>query len=591
MTRWGEALAHRWLLPALGVVVSLQLVASIYLLHGSYFFAEDFGQLTAYAERSLGPSLLQNSVFGHFVPGFMLVQHLVGSWFGVDWVATSVLTCLVQVLGTVAFTRLLLALRGRTWWLPWAVAAYALSVVGLNTVPWWAATLTPQLAVVTSVSTWGCFLRYDASRSMRHLASLAVMFTLSLSFLEKSVVTCAYLGLFVLVVGTGLAPTTWAQRVRHALGLWPAWAVLATLSLLDLAVYVTGGYLDESGPAAGAGETARYVLRTFPEGLFPSLIGAAPPVSDLPGPAALTPVVATAVVLALLVWTSLRSGLALRAWVWWLSCVVLSQLLVARGRLALFDADTMVTNLRYQVDAAYLFLIALAVALPAAVVTLRRPVRRRVAVAAALAPLVAAPLWLQSVHTIARESPGRGSRDYLAAVRAGPPERPFLDLPVPEWVVSQQLYPWNMAHVVLPAAAPGVAVTDDPEGALWIRPDGTIAPLVLDDLTPPTATVQCVPSGPPVEILRPPTELVDQAPVPVLLALHYTAGTGGSVQLYVGRNDVRKNIRTRGPAFELAAEGQLATVIDPTHWNTVYLDVRGGAPVCVDTVRLAWPGG
>ena len=590
MTRWGEALAHRWLLPALGVVVTVQLVASVYLLHGSYFFAEDFGQLTAYAEWSLGPSLLQNSVFGHFVPGFMLVQHLVGSWFGVDWVATSVLTCLVQVLGTVAFTRLLLALRGRTWWLPWAVAAYALSVVGLNTVPWWAATVTPQLAVITSVSTWGCFLRYDASRSVRHLASLAVMFALSLSFLEKSVVTCAYLGLFVLVVGTGLT-STWGQRVRQALDLWPAWAVLATLSVLDLAVYVTGGYLDESGTAAGAAETAWYVVRTFPQGLFPSLVGAVHPVSDLPGPASLTPVVATVVVVALLVWTSMRSGLALRAWVWWLTCVVLSQLLVARGRLALFGADTMVTNLRYQVDAAYLFLIALAVALPAAVATLRAPVRRRVGVAVALAPLVAAPLWLQSVHTIAHESPGRLSRDYLAAVRAGPPERPFLDLPVPEWVVAQQLYPWNMAHVVLPAAAPGARVTDDPDGALWIRPDGTIAPLVLDDLTTPTATTQCILSGPPVEILRPPAEVVDQAPVPVLLALHYTSEAGGSIQLYVGRNGVRKNIRSRGPAFELSSEGQLATVIDPTHWNTVYLDVRGGAPVCVDAVRLARPGG
>jgi hypothetical protein len=591
----GSGLSPRAFAGALGGVLLVQLAASLYLLRGSYFFAEDFYFLQTYADRPVSAELLRTSIFGHLIPGYILLQKCFGSWFGADWGLASLVTLGVQLGGTIAFARLLLALVGRrTWWTVWLTAAFGLSVVVLNTAPWWAATSTMQITMVAAISAWGCTLRYAATGAWRHLLSLAVMYTVSVAFFEKSIATSLYLGLFVLLVGTqGDEP--FRARRRRALRLWPAWTIIAVVTLADLAVYVTGPYLDEAGPAAALGVQAEYLARSLPEGAFPTLIGSVYPESTIPGPHLLTVVVATAVCLGVVAWTSLRSRLAVRVWVWYFVVILFSQALVARGRLGLIDVDTVVHNLRYQGDAVYLFLIGLAVALPAAVRASGGSTRRRASIAAVAAPLLALPLWVQSVHSISADTPGRVSRDYFAALRSGdlPEDTRFLDLPAPGWIVPPAMYPGNMARVIYPVVRPGVRITDDPDGASWVRPDGSVGPLVLSDLTPPTTAPTCVPRGAAVEILKPPTDQLDQYPPPVLLALHYTVegDRAQSVQLYVGRNLVRKNIRSQGPAFELGSEGDLATVIAPTHWNTVYLDVKNAGEVCVTDVRLARPGG
>ena len=220
---WRQALARRGLVPALAAVVAAQVVVDLSLLRYSYFFAEDFGELATYSEGPLDLDLLSTSVFGHFIPGLVLVQRYVGIWFGADWAVTSALTCLVQVGGTIAFARLLLALRGAAWWIPWATAAFALGTVSLNTVPWWSATLAPQVAVAASVSTWGCAVRYARTRRRRHLVGVAVMFVLAVSFFEKSIAVSAYLGLFVLLVGTQETDDGWRGRAQEAVRLWPVW--------------------------------------------------------------------------------------------------------------------------------------------------------------------------------------------------------------------------------------------------------------------------------------------------------------------------------------------------------------------------------
>ncbi len=589
---WRETLARRGLWPALAAVVAAQVVVDLSLLRYSYFFAEDFGELSTYSEGPLDLDLLSSSVFGHFIPGLVIVQRYVGAWFGADWVVTSALTCLIQVGGTIAFARLMLALRGAAWWIPWASAAFALGIVSLNTVPWWAATLAPQVAVVAGVSTWGCAVRYARTGRPRHLVGLAVMFVLAVSFFEKSLAVGACLGLFVLLVGTRQTDDGWRDRAREAVRLWPVWGVLATISALDLAVYATGPYLGQFGEPAGATDTVEYLARSLPEGVFPSLIGAINPTSPLPGPGALTPVVATALVLSVIVWTSMRSGVARRAWAWFVLSALLSQLLVARGRLQLLGIDTTVRELRFQVDSSYLFLIALAVALPAAVHTLGPAARARVAITVAVAPLVFMPLWLQSLQVIADTSTGPDSRHYFAQLRAAdlPEDAAFLDVPLPEWLVPSAMHPWNLAGTVYPQARPGVALTHDPEGALWIRPDGSIGPVQLRDLTTPTSDPVCLEAGEaPVQVLTPPGVALYGAPPSVLLVLSQDSAGPAWLQLGTGAEDSAPD--DYGAPIRLDRPGSFAAGVRLDPDAAVYLSLASGSRVCVDEVRLAVPEG
>jgi hypothetical protein len=491
--------------------------------------------------------------------------------------------------GTVAFTRLLVALRGARWWIPWVAGAFGLGILGLNTAPWWAATLSPQIAVVACVSAWGCAMRYDRSRRLRHLLSLLVMFGVAVSFFEKSVVVSAYVGLFVLIVGTHATDETWRQRVHRVRRLWPVWTVFVVVSAIDLAFYFAGDYLGEAGRPAGTAQTLEYLARSLPEGVLPSLFGAAHPTTGLPGPSWLTPLAATAAAGSVVLWTSLRSGLSRRAWLWFLLSAGLSQVLVARGRLSIQGTDAVVANLRYQVDPAYLFLVALTVALPAAMATVPARRRGRLALAAALAPLVALPLWVDTVRTLSAESPGAYSRLHLHQLRESrlPAGTVFLDMAVPEYLVPPAMYPWNLASTVYPIARPGVDVSHDPRGASWIAPDGSILPVRLHDITAPADPGCLLASDGPVEVVPPPGADLEGVTPPLLLSLRHATRNPTSFVLAVGPGDGPQ--RGYGADVPVRGTGELAVPIELTATDAVHLQVTGAARLCLSDVRITRP--
>ena len=579
----------RLLAVGVGAVLTVQLVTCLWLLSRSYFTQEDFGELQAYHQRPFGAELLKTSVFGHLMPGLILVERIVGGWFRGSWVAASAFTCLVQLGGTIAFTRVLLALHGRRWWLPWPVAAFALGVVGLNTVSWWAATLAPQVAVATSISAVGCALRFDATRRLRHLASLLVMFALAVAFFEKSVLVSAYLGIFVLLVGPGAPSEGWRERWHRVVTLWPVWLVLGVVSALDLAVYFHGAYLDEAGGGAGVGRTTGYLARALPEGVFTSLIGAARPVSSLPGPGWLTPLVATTVALAVVAFTCLRSTLACRAWLWFAITAALSQVLVARGRLGLQGTAAVVSELRYQVDPAWLFLLALSVALPAAGRTLGPRTRRRVVLTVAALPALALPLWLHSVHALSTHAPGAYARHYLAELRGNdlPADAAFLDLAVPDRLVPAPMRPWNLASTVYPVARHDVRITHDPTGALWVAPDGTVGPVRLEDVSSPSR-LGCVTGGNGLVPVTTDGLTSAETRPPLLVAVHYRSTSPASVVALVGPAGDPASARF-DPPVPVDGTGDLALPVAPAPGDAVYLAVTGADPVCLEDARLVRP--
>jgi len=289
-----------------------------------------------------------------------------------------------------------------------------------------------------------------------------------------------------------------------------------------------------------------------------------------------------------MLWTSLRSRLAARAWLWFALTTVVSQVLVARGRLGSQGAARVIGDLRYQVDPAWLFLVTLAVALPAAARTLAPRPRARLATAAAVVPVLVAPLWVQSVHTISADSRGAFSHAYLAELRNGdlPRDAAFLDIAVPEELVPAAMYSWNLASTVYPVARPGTTMTNDPDGALWITRDGAVRPVRLDDVTEPTDPGCLTAESGPVEVARATGEQ-DPAP-PLLLSLHHESSEPVSFLVRVGPAGAG-DAPGYGPPVTARGEGDLALPIAVTHADAVQVQVGGPGTLCLTSVRLTRP--
>ena len=162
---------------------------------------------------------------------------------------------------------------------------------------------------------------------------------------------------------------------------------------------------------------------------------------------------------------------------------------------------------------------------------------------------------------------------------------------MPGYVIPVQMYPWNTAGRVYPVVRDGVRVSTDPEGALWVRPDGTIGPVSLRDESTPTTEQVCVsPGEKPVPVLTAPE---DERPAadPLLVGLSYEAEGKAQLQLTIGRGNNRRDMRGTGELFPVSGSGELASMIATGPWRTVYVAAGEGAPVCVTGVRFVTPYG
>lgn len=574
-------------------VFAVQTATVVVLTSRNYFFMEDFRFLVELRDGPIDAELLGYDVFGHFVPGLALGNHLFAQAFGASWTAASVVILAFQLGGSVAFLRLLIALHGRTWWLPGALAAFAFSVVMLYNSVWWAATWTMGATTVCGISAWGCAQRYANTRRARHLVSLTVMSALSFSFFEKSVVLCVYVGLFALIVGSLDERQSWGQRLRDSMAIWPVWVILAVVASIDLAFYAAGGYHEGRIEPPSLALTGEYLLRALPEGSFTTVLGVVHPSVGPPGPQWLLPALTTTFFVLVMVWTSRRSKLAARTWLWFLACASVSLGFVALGRLAPLGVEMTAHILRYQVETNYLLLVALTIAVPAALGTLAHDVRTRlgrlrgvIAVGVVIALL---PGWIASMRVISETGPGRTSDEYFRALRGGDtPPGPFLEHPVPGWIVPAFQYPWNMASVIFPLVNPLAVTTTDPRGSYLITYDGSFRELELRYLYGPARTAWCV--GPELTALTLATGM--QSPrqpewAPLLVVIDHVT-EGKATLTFVGKDQDGAPTTAGGmlnSVFVAEGRGRLAF---PT---TVALSEVGltveGARVCINQFGIA----
>ncbi|WP_369139997.1 hypothetical protein [Modestobacter versicolor] len=585
---------------ALAGLVVAQVALLSYLAGRSYFFTDDLLYGSLLRSEPLTLDLLFRSWFGHLVPGFIAVDWFFINHVGMDWTAAAAIMVAATVGGTVAMSRLLDALTGRAWRNLVVTALFGFSLFVTTQVMWWGAVLTNVVPLAASIATMGCFVRWVRTGRTRHLVGMAVLFLVAVSFYEKSVLTAAYVGLIsLLVLDAGLP---WRDRVRTTLSRWPAWLLLGVVAGADVGWYLTHEFIVEAGPAPTHQDLAAFLFFSFTEGFAPSFLGVHHPVVDLLGSGVLTLVLANAALLGLALLTSLRSRVALQAWVFFALAYLLNQGVLGRGRVGLLGPH-LGTTLRYQLEDVALFCIALAVAVPAlarlrsrraaapsAPSSRRLPVRRGWVVLA-LCVLVLAPFWVQSLRAEVSASAGVGARTWFDSVRTSlaeeqraDPDVAFVDGELPPWLVFREMAPFNRYSRALPPLLDGATVTQTEDTGLVIDDAGVVQRVAFDPVADLGGAGTCLTPGSDVVSLTVPASLPEDL---WFVRIRYAGQAPGAVQLTGANAAVGADLRLVGGAYDtVAGEGQLVVAPGRAALAYVTLQLTSGPGVCLTGVEV-----
>jgi hypothetical protein len=142
--------------------------------------------------------------------------------------------------------------------------------------------------------------------------------------------------------------------------------------------------------------------------------------------------------------------------------------------------------------------------------------------------------------------------------------------------------PWNLASTVYPIARPGVRVTNDPVGALWIAPDGSVRPVRLADVTTSTDPGCLTATDGRVDVVAPPGAAA--VTPPLLVTLEHR--TEGPVQILLTLGPEARGFL---PPVTVEGTGTVALPVAISGTDGVQVQVVGPGRACLTDVRLTRP--
>jgi hypothetical protein len=482
-------------------ILLVQFIVAFVYSGKSYFFQDDFVFLRLMQLSRLDSRLLTRSIFGHFIPGWVLADKTFENVFGTNYGAARWIMTIAVLLATIALYRLLRALVGTSKWVPIVTAVVALCPITLNAVIWWGVAASVFASNAANIAVFGCFVRWNNTKRLRHLVGMAVMYIIAVSFWEKAAFTGLYVFLFAFLVldrNLGLR-----ERWRGLWRRWPAWLIFAVVGGLDLGYYFSGTYLDAAGSSPSLKPVIQLLSLSWMEGLAVGVFGIRLPDVEIFSSAALTMAIPALILLAFAVFTCVKSVSSRYVWTFFVIAYLFNQLLLARGRVGIIGIHAG-RDLRYQYD--NLYLLAICVAVSGAQLPAWRDfglhVRRTIVASATI--LVAGCIVLDAItlNRMVASFPGKDVRAYAHNFQrtwkqtlATDPNARLVDARMPERVIYQNFYPYSLESWVLPQLASGVKFRDGSGAKYTVSEDGTVHPTSFI----PLATVESPKCAVPVD--------------------------------------------------------------------------------------------
>ncbi|HEX5542986.1 MAG TPA: hypothetical protein VFX60_15725 [Micromonospora sp.] len=545
------------------------------------------------AARAAGSELTTDYLLGifndHLMPGGLLIAWLITKAAGLSDGPWVLLLIVGQAILSLAFYRLLRSLLRPGWALliplclflysPLTLDATSLWVVGLLLLP-------VQLAMVLAVSAQ---VHYVRTGRLRHLVALGLVVVFGLLFDSKALLIVPLV--FVLTVclfGQGSPLRSLVGAVRRY---WPAWLLLAGLTVTYLAVYASRPRPPLPAPE-DAGAVVPYLKDLIGATLVPGLFGGPWRWTDTgDGP----PLVAPYEIAAWLSWAALGTLVVLtirhrpaaaRAWALLLVYVALVAGLFAVARLGSVLSPLVGLVPRYVADVVLVAALSVGAALlgvagmndeePARPSPWPAPLRQPEAMAVGYLALVVtiATIGASTLWSIARFGDSWDTRhggDYLRTAQAelasAPPGTVFFDQIVPDRVVAGYFWPDNrQSHFFRAAERQPVFVTEAEHPAVF-DDLGRIRPAAIEGHKIPLGDVEGC--GHLIDNAEPVRIPLDSAvkPWPWIVYFGYLSSGDSAATFQLGtavhRFEVRQGLNQVFFLIEGAGDTVTVTVTDP----------------------------
>ncbi len=495
---------------AVGLIV-LSVVIRAEIASRGFLIFDDFMLASRAVEAPLSPDYLLTAVNDHFMPGGLLIIWLVTRGVGLAHWPYVLLFSAGHAVLAIAFYRLMRSLVRPGWgqlvplglllFSPLTLEVTSMAMTGLTVLPM-------LLAMVLAI---GAQVRYTRTRRARHLVTLGLSVLFGLLFFEKSLLIAPLVLLVTVFLLTTGGPLRSAfEAVRR---FWPAWLVLAAISLGYLALYADRAGFSMARPTSTA-EVLTFWRQTIGHTLVPGLFGGpwhwlpSGDVAPLTAPWEVPRWLAWAGLAALIVVTVRARRPAVRAWLLLLTYLVLVCGLLTLTRLGTAFAPWVGLAARYVADVVVVAALALGVALMGPVDTIAESAppdgpspampQRRSAVPHRDTVVIALVLTLAGVVLGAAWSTARfgdlwavkNGRAYLRTAEAqlakAPPGTAFLDRPVPEKVQASFFYPYHLYSRFFLPARRQPPIVDEAENPSVFDDAGRIRPawVVGSDIEP-----------------------------------------------------------------------------------------------------------
>ncbi|WP_328467866.1 phosphoethanolamine transferase CptA [Actinoplanes sp. NBC_00393] len=455
-------------LDPIGAIAAVLITASVLwrasITTRGYLTTDDFPIIAQADEFGLGGLFtLYNN---HFMPAGRLITYLVNELTGYVYWPYATLMLLGQIAVSILFWRLLRVVLPYGWAILVPLTLFLFNPLTLEVSAWWAVGLNLLPMQIAMIVALGAQVKYVHTGEHKHLVTLGLTVVIGLLFFEKALLIIPLVFLTTLFFyapgGPVKAVVTTIRRW------WMAWAMLTAIALLFLALYLAMATGSSLRVPHSSDEVRDFLVQFFGSSLASGLLGG--PWSWLDasdGPAVAAPTETAqyvswaliAVLVALTVW--LRRGVAARAWALMVVFAAMAAGLIAFTRLGSEMSGVAGLVPRYLGDVFPLAALCVGVAVcglrrpgpdgEAVDDSLPAPVRRHpqqfvVGLGVSLVLLIASSVY--SGVDFATDWASKAGRDYLhtaqAEIAAAEPGTVFMDQPVPELIVPDLVYPWNM---------------------------------------------------------------------------------------------------------------------------------------------------
>ena len=184
---------------AVGVTILIESLYVLWTASRGFFYQDDFVDFAEARRLGFDGRLLEHPVFGHFIPGYNLVNYLVSSFTPYRWLIVEVADVLIFATSLAFLYVVMRLLFGARWQIVPLVALAGASFSMVPSIDWFASGL--QLASITAtLLLLICHIRFVTTGLVRFAILGAASLAIALAFYDGALVSAFFIVLMTVLI-------------------------------------------------------------------------------------------------------------------------------------------------------------------------------------------------------------------------------------------------------------------------------------------------------------------------------------------------------------------------------------------------------